>query len=36
MVMSPLLLLAVITLRATGDCGTDTAVPPNEFRVTTR
>ena len=36
MVMSPLLLLAVITFRAESDCGTDTVVLPNEFRVCTR
>jgi hypothetical protein len=36
MVMSPLLLLAVITFSAVGDCGTDTVVLPNEFRVVTR
>jgi hypothetical protein len=35
MVMLPLLLLAVITLPAVGDCGTDTVVLPNEFRVAT-
>ena len=36
MVMSPLLLLAVITFLAVGDRGTDTVVLPNEFRVATR
>ena len=36
MVMSPLLLLAVIALPAVGDCGTDTVVTPNGFRVATR
>jgi hypothetical protein len=36
MVMFPELLLAVMTLRADGDRGTDTVVVPKESRVCTR
>ena len=36
MVMSPESLLAVMTLRADGDCGADTVVVPKESRVRTR